>query len=556
MTDECRTRTAAIQCSQNHNTHLNKSNLHQQLLLNFNMNSWRSLLLLLGAISTISSVNAFTSSVFYLAPSSTTAFVRTAPRSNRWDSPSTTTKSNLPQSPLARPYQLTPDIETATEDIVIPIDLSSIKDIVASKTVPSKSKSSNQLLDTPTVPPKFLQDVTVSLLPLDEQKRGSFKKFPLVVEPKAQEQRSLDFLSNFVETNRGWIDDMMLQYGAVLFRGFDIDSERDVQSAIMSYEPNLNNSYRGTSPRNVQGGTEFVFSAAEVPSHYPIAQHIEMSFLPAPPRKLFFSAIKAPKTVGGETALADFRKVYQDLPIKLRNKLADKKLLYRRTHSRKGRRFSHDVAAMQGWPEVFGTSDKTEVEKISRSEDMPMQWEGRNKDRFVSEFVSEPFQLHPETNEPVWFNHAQVFHWTTFPAELFAAFRRTRDWRLFFHALQVSAVSIVKYGLLRQKMALTASFGDGTPISIWEMHQIRRAVHKNMIFNRWKKGDILMIDNFSTSHGRQPTYDKGRKVVVAWSDPLVKPNLFRNQKTISAATLTMTNQISNDGMPSIEQSWQ
>ena len=75
-------------------------------------------------------------------------------------------------------------------------------------------------------------------------------------------------------------------------------------------------------------------------------------------------------------------------------------------------------------------------------------------------------------------------------------------------------------------MALNASCGDGTPISVWEMHQIRKAVHKNMVFNRWNKGDLLFIDNFSTSHGRQPTYDKGRKVVVAWSDPLTKSNLF------------------------------
>jgi hypothetical protein len=43
-----------------------------------------------------------------------------------------------------------------------------------------------------------------------------------------------------------------------------------------------------------------------------------------------------------------------------------------------------------------------------------------------------------------------------------------------------------------------------------------------MVFSRWQRGDVLLIDNFSTSHGRQPTYDKGRKVAVAWSDPLKK----------------------------------
>ena len=68
-------------------------------------------------------------------------------------------------------------------------------------------------------------------------------------------------------------------------------------------------------------------------------------------------------------------------------------------------------------------------------------------------------------------------------------------------------------------MALNTTFGDGTPITFREMNEIRSAIHRNMVFSRWKKGDILCIDNFSTSHGRQPTYDKGRKVIVAWSHP-------------------------------------
>jgi len=184
---------------------------------------------------------------------------------------------------------------------------------------------------------------------------------------------------------------------------------------------------------------------------------------------------------------------------------------------------------MQGWPELFGTEDQEAVERKAREEGIPMRWEGRNRDVFVSEYVDEPFQLHPVTNEPVWFNHAQVFHWTTFPAELFAAFHRTRQPRMLLHALRVSTVSLIKYGLLRKKMALDVSFGDGTPISVREMHQIRKAIHKNMVFNRWQEGDLLMIDNFSTSHGRQPTYDKGRKVVVAWSDPIRKSNLAKNE---------------------------
>jgi len=253
-----------------------------------------------------------------------------------------------------------------------------------------------------------------------------------------------------------------------------------------------------------------------------------MSFLPEPPRKLFFSALSAPKTIGGETALCDFRKVYQDLPKALREKLQSKKLRYTRTQKPVGERNTHDVAASISWSDIFRTTNKTEVELLAAKDDTPMRWEGPNQDIFVSEFEAEAFQSHPETGEPVWFAHVQVFHWTSFPAELFLAFQRTRDVRYLARAIGLGIKSWVKYGLLGNKMALHVAFGDGEPISVMEMHHIRKAIHQNNVYNRWQKGDILMIDNFSTSHGRQPTYDLGRNIVVAWSNPLKKANAMRD----------------------------
>jgi hypothetical protein len=127
----------------------------------------------------------------------------------------------------------------------------------------------------------------------------------------------------------------------------------------------------------------------------------------------------------------------------------------------------------------------------------------------------------------VWFNHSQVFHWTTFPVELWLAFRRTYDVRLLLHCIFVSVVSIIKYGILGYKMGLNVSYGDGSPITALEMHEIRSVIHKNMVYSRWELGDILCIDNFAVSHGRQPTYDHDRKVVVAWSDAVAKTNTLK-----------------------------
>ena len=52
-------------------------------------------------------------------------------------------------------------------------------------------------------------------------------------------------------------------------------------------------------------------------------------------------------------------------------------------------------------------------------------------------------------------------------------------------------------------MAVHARFGDGTEIPLSDVSHVRDTIHKNMVFNRWRKGDLVMIDNFRVSHGKQ-----------------------------------------------------
>lgn len=75
---------------------------------------------------------------------------------------------------------------------------------------------------------------------------------------------------------------------------------------------------------------------------------------------------------GGETSLCDFRKVYQDLDPALRDKFERKKLMYSRTHHRVGQTWTTDVGAKLSWPQLFGTSEKSQVEKICQEEEAPM----------------------------------------------------------------------------------------------------------------------------------------------------------------------------------------
>ena len=91
----------------------------------------------------------------------------------------------------------------------------------------------------------------------------------------------------------------------------------------------------------------------------------------------------------------------------------------------------------------------------------------------------------------------------------------------------------------RNRVGMHTEFGDGSSIPNSSIVHVRDVVWKNLVFNRWEKGDILMIDNFRVSHGRQvcvcvcvcvcdccffQPYTGKRKIVVSWSPPMRRPS--------------------------------
>lgn len=85
------------------------------------------------------------------------------------------------------------------------------------------------------------------------------QRLPLVITPRWDD--SVAFLKAWNVANRGWIDQALLEHGAILIRGFAIDTAAELEGVIQAFQPNLHNTYRGTSPRQLIDGTQYVFSA-------------------------------------------------------------------------------------------------------------------------------------------------------------------------------------------------------------------------------------------------------------------------------------------------------
>ena len=100
-----------------------------------------------------------------------------------------------------------------------------------------------------------------------------------------------------------------------------------------------------------------------------------------------------PTTSGGQTPLADSRRVLSRLSARVRDTFAERRVLYVRN-------YGHGVDLP--WQDVFQTSDPREVERFCRTVGMELEW--THGDRLTTRHVCQAIAAHPESGESVWFN--------------------------------------------------------------------------------------------------------------------------------------------------------
>lgn len=335
---------------------------------------------------------------------------------------------------------------------------------------------------------------------------------PLIIAPSGDRRSAT--LAARIEREHAQFLDALKTHGAILFRGFAIESPHDFERVALALDQQLGTEYLGTSPR--AGLTKHVFSASELPGYYPIPQHCEMTFIREAPRRLFFACLRAPKPGSGETPLADFRQVYADLDPAVRARFIERGIRIVRNYDgpRTPRRF--DLWKLKRWDEMFGTTDRALVETKCRAEGFTPSWLEEDRLRLIS--TQPATRTHPETGDEVWFNHVQVFHLDSAPAEYRRIFELRRDPRI-FALWQFSRAMVAlkrRTAPTADALALHATYGDGTEIPRADLEHVRDTIWKNMVILPWQAGDIVAIDNRRVAHGRLP-YRGPRQIVVAWS---------------------------------------
>ena len=81
----------------------------------------------------------------------------------------------------------------------------------------------------------------------------------------------------------------------------------------------------------------------------------------------------------------------------------------------------------------------------------------------------------------------------------------------------------IREGLLAQftenDVPRNAFFGDGSAIDDSIMEEVRETYNRAKVSFEWEQGDILLLDNILSSHGREP-FEGSRDILVAMTERL------------------------------------
>ncbi|HEU0052831.1 MAG TPA: TauD/TfdA family dioxygenase, partial [Longimicrobium sp.] len=240
--------------------------------------------------------------------------------------------------------------------------------------------------------------------------------------------------------------------------------------------------YRSSPRTQVKGN---VYTSTEYPADQTIPFHTEMSYTSTWPMRIGFLSLIVAAT-GGETPIADSRRVYERIPAEVRDRFERLGVMYVRNYTP-----WMDLP----WQNVFQAETREEVDAFCRETGIEAEW--IDDDHLRTRQVCQGVAVHPATGEKVWMNQAHLFHVTGQDPE-------------------VVEVLVEEFG--EENLPRNTYYGDGSPIDSSAFEAIREAYDAEALVFPWETGDVLLLDNMLMAHARSP-FTGSRRVVVGMALP-------------------------------------
>ncbi len=346
-------------------------------------------------------------------------------------------------------------------------------------------------------------------------------EMPLVIE--AEEAKDLSFLQQFLASNSQKIIEDIATYGAVLLRGFDVNSDSDFENTVLKIQgfKGISEAFMSDEGRTHAGDLKYVLYTNAIyktgGTLYLGGFHSENYYSADVPSFICFCCLQ-PSLLGGETGMINMEKIYAHLSNELKAKLE--------TNT-----FFVSKWLLSEVEKRYQISRETII-KICNRFDLPIIGEG--EEQFVLMYKPNIFE-HPLTkkkslqinlfeiaglNEEMrrcfmndyqgktWFWHRFVWRLPTFVLKILEYIY------MIFASLFYSPKNAIK-NLSTKINTLIASMKKNkvpsfnktrvgscfTKQDIKELAKLIRAYYSSCL---WKKGDILLVDNKKVMHAGMP----------------------------------------------------
>ncbi len=296
-------------------------------------------------------------------------------------------------------------------------------------------------------------------------------------------------LAVWLADNREMVQAYLYKHGALLLRGFELNSKEDFERVFDSVSTARMNYMEGATPRKELG--DRIYTSTSFPSEQRIALHNELSYVVTWPMRICFCCLR-PADDGGETPVADTRHVLQHIDREILNEFEKRGWMLVRN-------FREGLSLP--WQTAFRVSKKEDLEDYCRSARINCEWlaEGGLRTKQIRPAVTR----HPKTDEPVWFNHIAFWHVSSLESS-------TRD------------LLLEEFG--EDALPYNTYYGDGERIEEAVIQHLQQAYDRETVLFSWRAGDVLLLDNMLSAHGRQP-FKGHRTVLVAMGDPFTRTDL-------------------------------
>ena len=292
-------------------------------------------------------------------------------------------------------------------------------------------------------------------------------------------------LETVIDGDRERLRALLTEHGALLFRGFPVGDVGGFEPVVKAFSGELLAYAERSSPRTAIKGN--VYTSTDYPPDEEIFLHNENSYQATWPRVLYFYCAQPPETLGA-TPLADVRQIHDAIDPAVRAEFDRRGWMVVRNF-----REHFGVA----WRDVFATEDRSAVAAYCAERHIEVDWQG--SDNLRTRAVRRAIHTHPETGDPVWFNHLTFFHHTTLDEDL-------------------------REGLLamfgEEGLPTNTYYGDGGRIPDDVIDHVRGCYRAHSTRFDWQRHDVLLVDNMRAAHGREP-FTGARKIAVAMAEPHV-----------------------------------